>query len=54
MEENRKLQAAIAGVMQSLKQEEDNKKQNQNQWVMAGRKLIMRNRIIVQRREQKW
>lgn len=54
MEENRKLRAAIAGVMQFLKQEEDSKKQDKNQWVMAGRKLIMHNRIMVQRREQKW
>jgi hypothetical protein len=54
MEENRKLQAAITGVMQFLKQEEDSNKQNQNQWVMAGRKLIMHNRIVVQRREEKW
>ena len=54
MEENRKLRAAIAGVMQFLKQEEDNNKQGENQWVKAGRKLIMHNRILVQRREQKW
>jgi len=54
MEDNKKLRAAIAGVMQFLKQEKENNKPHTNQWVMAGRKLIMQNRILVQRREQKW
>ncbi|MDP8314438.1 MAG: hypothetical protein RAP70_05110 [Candidatus Celaenobacter antarcticus] len=53
MEKNKKLRAAIAGVLQFLTQEEENNKQGKNQWVMAGRKMIMHNRILVQRRELK-
>jgi len=52
---NKKLQAAIAGVMHFLKQEEENNnnKKKNNYWVLAGRKIIMRNRMLVQRRDFK-
>lgn len=50
-EKNKKLKAAIAGVLQFIKQEEEqNKMRRQNQWMLSGRKLIMRNREYVQRR----
>ncbi|HPR18095.1 MAG TPA: hypothetical protein PLD62_07605 [Candidatus Cloacimonadota bacterium] len=48
----KKLQAAIAGVLQFLEREEEQKKKKQtNQWVLSGRKIIMRNNQLVQRRE---
>ena len=51
MEKSKKLKAAIAGVIQFLKQEEEQKKSKKtNQWVLSGRKIIMRNRELVQRR----
>lgn len=55
MEKNKKLQAAIAGVMQFLKEEEENNnnKKKNNHWVMAGRKIIMHNSTLVQRRDFK-
>jgi len=54
VEKNKKLRAAIAGVIQFLKQEEENNnKKKNNHWVMAGRKLIMHNRMLVQRRDCK-
>jgi len=55
VEKNKKLQAAIAGVMQFLKQEEENNNNNKknNHWVMSGRKIIMHNRMLVQRRDFK-
>lgn len=52
MDRNKKFKAAIAGVLQFLKQEEEQKKKkSQNQWVLSGRKIIMNNRMLVQRRE---
>jgi len=54
VEKNKKLRAAIAGVIQFLRQEEENNnKQNTNQWVSAGRKTIMHNQMLVQRRDYK-
>ena len=54
MEKEIKLRAAIAGLMQFLKEEEDNNnKKKNNHWVMSGRKTIMHNRILVQRKELK-
>ena len=51
MEKSKKLKAAIAGVLQFLKQEEEQKKNKKtNQWVISGRKIIMQNRELVQRR----
>jgi hypothetical protein len=51
MERSKKLKAAIAGVLQFLKQEEEQKKKKQtSQWLLSGRKIIMRNRELVQRR----
>ena len=48
---NKKLKAAISGVLHFLKQEEEQKKKKKiNQWVLSGRKIIMRNRELVQRR----
>lgn len=52
MGKNKKFKAAIAGVLQFLKQEEEQKKKKQtSQWVLSGRKIIMRNNELVQRRE---
>jgi hypothetical protein len=52
VEKNKKLKAAIAGVLQFLKQEEEQKKtKNTSLWVLSGRKIIMRNNMLVQRRE---
>jgi hypothetical protein len=55
VEKNKKLQAAIAGIMQFLIQEEENNnnKKKNNHWVLAGRKIIMHNRMLVQRRDFK-
>ncbi len=50
---NKKIKAAIAGVLQFLKQEEEQSRQKRNnQWVLSGRKMIMRDREYVQRRRQ--
>ena len=52
MEKSKKLKAAIAGVLQFLKQEEEQKKNKKtNLWALAGRKIIMRNNMLVQRRD---
>ncbi|MCF7792965.1 MAG: hypothetical protein K9N09_03550 [Candidatus Cloacimonetes bacterium] len=49
---DKKLKAAIAGVLQFLQQEkEQSKKKKTNQWVLSGRKMIMKNNQLVQRRE---
>lgn len=48
---NKKLKAALAGVLQYLKQEEERYKQKKtNQWVLSGRKIMMKNNEYVQRR----
>jgi len=50
-EKNKKLKAAIMGVLYYLQQlEEENKSKSENQWVLSGRKVIMRNNEMVQRR----
>jgi hypothetical protein len=54
VDKNKKLRAAIAGVMQFLRQEEENNnKKKNNRWGMSGRKIIMHNRMLVQRRNFK-
>jgi hypothetical protein len=54
VKKNKKLQAAIAGVIQFLMQdEENNNNKKNNHWVMSGRKIIMHNRMLVQRRDFK-
>lgn len=47
---DKKLKAAIAGVLEFLKQEEQLKKKKANQWLLSGRKMIMKNREYVQRK----
>ncbi len=50
-EKNKKLKAAIMGVLYYLQQqEEENNSKSENQWALSGRKVIMRNREMVQRR----
>jgi len=50
-EKNKKLKAAIMGVLYYLQQqEEENSSKPDNQWSQSGRRLIMRNREMVQRR----
>lgn len=55
MEKEKKLRAALAGVMQYLIEErEKNNQKNTHKWTDEGRKLIMQNHIVVQRRSVKW
>ena len=50
-DKNKKLKAAIMGVLYYLQQqEEENNSKSENQWALSGRKVIMRNREMVQRR----
>lgn len=50
-DKNKKLKAAIMGVLYYLQQQEDeHNSKSENQWALSGRKVIMRNREMVQRR----
>jgi len=53
MEKEKKLRAAIAGILNLLKEDERSKKQK-NQWIQEGRKLMMQNQVLVQRKEMSW
>ncbi|MCD4817653.1 MAG: hypothetical protein K8S23_03050 [Candidatus Cloacimonetes bacterium] len=48
----KKIKAAIAGVIMMLKQNDNisPKKQKRNHWSKFGRETIMRNRVMTQRR----
>lgn len=48
---NQKLKAAIGAVIQYLKQESDQNETEKSKWALAGRRIIMQNRISVQRRD---
>lgn len=49
---DKKIKAAIAGVVALLKQQaKDEKIRELNRWVRFGREQIMRNNYLVQRRE---
>jgi len=54
MNKQKKLRAAIAGIIMFLEQEENDKskKQNKNIWARYGRQTIMHNRGITQRRRK--
>ena len=49
---DKKLKAAIMGVLYYLQEQdaEEDKSKQKNQWVLSGRKIIMRNREYVQRK----
>ncbi|HEX37503.1 MAG TPA: hypothetical protein ENG70_01390 [Candidatus Cloacimonetes bacterium] len=54
-EKEKKLRAALAGIMQYLYEEKEKKESKKSSsWVINGRKLIMQNQIMVQRRSAKW
>ncbi|MCF7857941.1 MAG: hypothetical protein K9N07_01250 [Candidatus Cloacimonetes bacterium] len=54
MSRNRKLKAAIAGVIQYIQQEDAEKQQEKpNKWVLSGRKNTMLNNVMIQMREFK-
>ncbi len=53
MDKDKKLRAAIAGVLNLLSEEAHTKKQK-NRWVQEGRKLMMQNQVLVQRKEMSW
>ncbi len=46
---DKKIKAAIVGVIQYLQEKENNKKA-ENLWARSGREIIMQNNIMVQRR----
>jgi hypothetical protein len=48
---NKKRKAAIGAVMQYLKQVSDQKDTAKSNWALVGRRIIMQNRIMVQRRD---
>ncbi|MBN2016857.1 MAG: hypothetical protein JW794_01785 [Candidatus Cloacimonetes bacterium] len=52
MDKSKKLRAAIAGVLQFLKQEEESSSvvTKKSSWSLIGRKTIMQNQMHVQRR----
>lgn len=45
-----KLKAAITGVIYYLQQQDNDSKTQEKHWSVSGRKMIMRNRSMVQRR----
>jgi hypothetical protein len=50
-DKSKKLKAAIIGVLHYLQQqEEENNSKPDKQWARSGRKIIMQNRMMVQRR----
>jgi len=51
-DKQKKLKAAIMGVLYYLQEQEEEQKKvkDTSQWVLSGRKIIMRNREYVQRR----
>jgi hypothetical protein len=52
LKENKKLKAAIIGVIHYLQETANENNNNKtNRWVHLGRELIMRNRYLVQRRD---
>lgn len=47
---DKKLKAAIMGVLYYLREEEKNESSDKNHWVRSGRKMIMDNQMMVQGR----
>ncbi|MDP8202022.1 MAG: hypothetical protein P9M11_07760 [Candidatus Tenebribacter burtonii] len=48
---SKKLKAAIMGILYYLQeQKEENNSKPKNNWVRSGREIIMKNRMMVQRR----
>lgn len=46
----KKLKAAIMGVLYYLQQQKEENSELENNWVQSGREIIMQNRMMVQRR----
>ena len=49
-DKHKKLKAAIMGVLYYLQQQEEGNSEPENNWAQSGRKIIMQNRMMVQRR----
>ena len=49
-DKHKKLKAAIVGVLYYLQQLEEENSKPENDWARSGRKAIMQNRMMVQRR----